>query len=61
MSKILVENVEENKQVDAFNHLIDLYAKTTKQWLKKGKFTSSLFGDFFNWLSSKRQNSEQIS
>lgn len=61
MSKILVENVEENKQVDAFNDIIDLYTETTKQWLKKGKFTSSLFGDFFNWLSSKRQNSEQTS
>lgn len=61
LSKILVENIKEGKHTDAFNELIDLYAETTKQWFQKGKFTSSLFTDFFNWLSSKKQNSEHTS
>lgn len=61
LCKIWVESSQENTQTNAFNKLIDLYAETTKHWLKKGKFTSSLFNDFFNWLSSKRWNSESLS
>lgn len=56
LGKILVDSAEEDKKTEAFNELIDLYGETTKKWMTKGKFTTSIFIDFLNWLSSKRQN-----
>ncbi|CAI4059790.1 DNA-directed DNA polymerase SKDI_05G0160 [Saccharomyces kudriavzevii IFO 1802] len=41
---------------NALDELIDLYAATTKEWMLKGKFSTNVFIDFTNWLSSKKQN-----
>ncbi|KAG0674860.1 DNA-directed DNA polymerase [Kluyveromyces marxianus] len=37
------------------DELIDLYAETSKVWMKKGKFAVNFFIDFANWLQSKRE------
>lgn len=55
LGKILVDSADEDKKTESLNQLIDLYGETTKQWMTKGKFTTSIFTDFLNWLSSKRQ------
>lgn len=55
LGKILVDSADEDRKTESLNQLIDLYGETTKQWMTKGKFTTSIFTDFLNWLSSKRQ------
>ncbi|CCK70365.1 DNA-directed DNA polymerase KNAG_0E00970 [Huiozyma naganishii CBS 8797] len=51
--KLLIES-RDNKDA-AHNEVIDIYAETTKKWMDKKKFPTSVFFDFYNWLSSKRQ------
>lgn len=56
ISKILLENYEDKEA--AYDQLIDVYSNTAKEWMKRGKFTTTVFIDFFNWLSSKRQTTQ---
>ncbi|CDO93434.1 unnamed protein product [Kluyveromyces dobzhanskii CBS 2104] len=43
----------------SYETLIDLYAETSKAWMKEGKFTVNFFIDFSNWLQTKRAPEHQ--
>lgn len=54
LSKLLVQ-ASTNDSI--YDRLIDIYLSTMKKWFSKGKFGTSFFFDFINWLASKKQTS----